>query len=408
MVFQYCPLKLQRLLEKKKEMQQPCWRGRAPATGYGGSKSNIAVAYNVKKSHKIINDTSFGKRLCTRSNQCPVGRVRATTSTTGPSNNNAADAAVFDRHEDGYPRFVPREYLDEIEEPAALDILKNLQMANLMVPSLGLVKTAYAFEPATTELPDRPAFVLLHGFDSSMLEFRRFIPFLKSVGDVYAVDLAGWGFSDCGFDSTPDQSLGPQQKRDHLQKFIEDVVGRPVILLGTSLGGSVAVDFTVEYSEWVKHLVLVDAQGFIDGIGPMSSMPRFLSTLGVQVLKSVPLRQMANKMAYYNKEKYATDDAMRIGRLHTHLPGWTEANVAFMQSGGYSVSKKLQNVKCPCLVVWGRQDEILEPSYASRFLEVLPDAELKWIEECGHVPALEQPQALLQAIKSYLDDKMNF
>lgn len=36
-------------------------------------------------------------------------------------------------------------------------------------------------------------------------------------------------------------------------------------------------------------------------------------------------------MAYFNKQKYATDDAMRIGRLHTHLPGWTEANVAFMQ-----------------------------------------------------------------------------
>lgn len=38
-------------------------------------------------------------------------------------------------------------------------------------------------------------------------------------------------------------------------------------------------------------------------------------------------------MAYFNKKRYATDDAMRIGRLHTHLPGWTEANVAFMQVG---------------------------------------------------------------------------
>ena len=39
------------------------------------------------------------------------------------------------------------------------------------------------------------------------------------------------------------------------------------------------------------------------------------------------------QMAYYDKQRYATDDAMRIGRLHTHLPGWTEANVAFMQVG---------------------------------------------------------------------------
>lgn len=118
------------------------------------------------------------------------------------------------------------------------------------------------------------------------------------------------------------------------------------------------------------------------------------------------------QMAYFNKQKFATDDAMRIGRLHTHLPGWTEANVAFMQvgfcwvvlkvtglpggclhaacscsgfgklsrwcvpsscrlpqgcpsapsqpqSGGYAVSNRIGDVSLPTLVVWGRNDEIL-------------------------------------------------
>jgi hypothetical protein len=48
--------------------------------------------------------------------------------------------------------------------------------------------------------------------------------------------------------------------------------------------------------------------------------------------------------AYYDKVKFATDDAMRVGRLHTHLPGWQEANVAWMRSGGYSISKKISKV----------------------------------------------------------------
>lgn len=316
----------------------------------------------------------------------------------------------LERDQNGFPSFIPQEYIEEIQEPAALNVLKKMQMARLMVPSMGLVKTAYVFEPYSGEQKSEadgqvPAFVLLHGFDSSMLEFRRFISKLAgSVGDVYAVDLAGWGFSDCGFAENSNITLGPEQKREHLQKFIEDVVGRPSILLGTSLGGSVAIDFAAEYQrEYVEKLVLVDAQGFIDGIGPMSSMPRFLSVIGVQVLKSVGLRQMANKMAYFDKDKYATEDAMRIGRLHTHLDGWTDANVAFMQSGGYAVSKKLKDITLPCLVAWGRNDEILDPSNADKFLEVLPDAELAWIDECGHVPALEQPDALVSAIKEFLD-----
>ena len=331
-------------------------------------------------------------------------RIISSAKTRIRSVNTELDQHV-ERDIDGYPSFIPRDYIDEIQEPAALDMLKKMQMAQLMVPSLGLVKTAYVFEPCVKEKAsseDHPAFVLLHGFDSSMLEFRRFVSQLNRVGDVYVVDLAGWGFSDCGFGERSDITLGPQQKREHLQKFIEDVVGRPVTLLGTSLGGSVAIDFASEYQrEWVDRLVLVDAQGFIDGIGPMSSMPRFLSVLGVQVLKSVGLRQMANKMAYFDKDRYATDDAMKIGRLHTHLDGWTDANVAFMQSGGYAVSTRLGDINIPCLVVWGRNDEILDPSYADKFMQVLKDAELVWIENCGHVPALEQPAKLVEAIEGF-------
>ena len=340
---------------------------------------------------------------------CQVGRPYFRAAAVSPGRGEK-DVISVERDSEGFPSFIPREYIDEIEEPAALEVLRRMQMANLSVmPELGLVKTAYVYEAGEGHADqNKTAFVLLHGFDSSMLEFRRFIPLLKTLGDVYVVDLAGWGFSDCGFsdpETAADVTLGPIQKRRHLEKFVQDVVGRPVVLLGTSLGGSVAIDFAVECSEWVTKLVLVDAQGFIDGIGPMSSMPRFLSELGVQVLKSVALRQMANKMAYFDKVKYATDDAMRIGRLHTHAPGWSQANVAFMQSGGYAVSSKVGMVPCPTLVVWGRQDEILDPKYAAQFMEVLPDAQLAWIEECGHVPALEQPRQLLQAIERFIISK---
>jgi pimeloyl-ACP methyl ester carboxylesterase len=106
-------------------------------------------------------------------------------------------------------------------------------------------------------------------------------------------------------------------------------------------------------------------------------------------------------MAYYDKARYATDDAMRVGRLHTHLPGWADANVAWMQSGGYSVSGGLKDLRLPTLVVWGRNDEILSPDYAQRFMDVLPDARLTWIEECGHCSHLEQPAALLAAISDF-------
>lgn len=100
--------------------------------------------------------------------------------------------------------------------------------------------------------------------------------------------------------------------------------------------------------------------------------------------------QAANKMAYHDPS-FATQDAMRVGRLHTHMPGWTDANIAFMRSGGYSISSKIPQVQQPTLVLWGRQDEILEPKYAAQFEAALPNVQLQWVEDCGHCAHLEKP-----------------
>ena len=57
-------------------------------------------------------------------------------------------------------------------------------------------------------------------------------------------------------------------------------------LVGASLGGAIALDFAHEFPEAVKKLVLIDAQGFIDGSGPGASLPGPLAKLGISVLGS--------------------------------------------------------------------------------------------------------------------------
>ena len=103
--------------------------------------------------------------------------------------------------------------------------------------------------------------------------------------------------------------------------------------------------------------MLIDAQGYIDGIGPAANAPRFVSALGVQFLKTKFLREQANQMAYFDKAKYATHDAMLIGRLHTLRAGWLEAKVAFIQSGGFKdISKQVWHL-CACGAVIGEHSD---------------------------------------------------
>lgn len=73
-----------------------------------------------------------------------------------------------------------------------------------------------------------------------------------------------------------------------------------------------------------------------------------------------------------------------------------------MLSGGFSPSAKVPTIESPSLILWGRQDTILDIEFAQKFTDVLPDSELKWIEECGHVPHLEQPEKTAEEIAAFL------
>lgn len=298
-----------------------------------------------------------------------------------------------------------------ITEDLCLDTARRLRRIKVPVTSDihpdGQVAISYAEWKAQGKSSNSaaPPLFLIHGFDSSALEYRRLGGQLAQRGiDTYAVDLLGWGFSQLKGVT----SFSAEAKVQSLVSFIETIVGKdaPFLIAGASLGGAAAIE-TAARSPNCKGLILLDAQGFVDGIGPMSFMPKPVAALGVQVLKSVPLRSSANQMSYYDKKTYATDEAVVVGRLHCLQDGWDDALVSFMQSGGFSPSKKVPTIQVPSLVLWGRQDTILDgKEFATKFIETLPDATLKWVEECGHVPHLEQPQETANAIADFLQERI--
>jgi hypothetical protein len=113
-------------------------------------------------------------------------------------------------------------------------------------------------------------------------------------------------------------------------------------------------------------------------------------------------------MSYFDKSKFATDEAVIVGRLHCLRDGWSDALVSFMQSGGFSPSAKIPLVAAPALVLWGRQDGILDGiEFAPKFIQTLPNARLQWIENCGHVPHLEQPVETANAISDFVQSIQN-
>lgn len=308
------------------------------------------------------------------------------------------------------PTFTPPDTFNEgmISEQACTDASSLMRRVKVPVPttvsSSGDVGVSYIHWPASpaAKRSNGPALplILVHGFDSSCLEYRRLGPRLAELGiDAYAVDLLGWGYTQ--LDNV--ETFSAQAKVDALAGFWSAVGNNgPVCVAGASLGGAAAIEYASANPDVVKGAVFIDAQGFVDGVGPMAMLPKPVAQLGVKVLKSVPLRSSANTMSYYDADTYATEDALKVGRMHCLRDGWDDALVSFMLSGGFSPSQKVAQIAAPSLVLWGRQDEILEKDFAQRFVDTLPDATLRWIEECGHVPHLEQPGETARVISQFL------
>jgi len=298
------------------------------------------------------------------------------------------------------PSYVAGAKMDEMAEAATIAMLKKLESLPVTLPlamaagpvSASFVRTAVA-SGGTAPL------VVLHGFDSSCLEFRRLLPELEQRGvEAYALDVFGWGFADTSGALT----VSVEAKRAHLYAFWKEVLGgRPMALAGVSLGAAVIIDFYAAHPEAVASAALIDPQGFIDGAPPV---PEPLARGGIKVLGSWPLRSAANQLAYFDTAVYATDDAIRVGLLHCARPGWEDDSVDWLLGGGYSVSPLVPRLAAiNTLVMWGRQDKILPPEeYAPKFKAALPAATFRWVEECGHSPHLEQPAVLADALAAFL------
>ncbi|KHG06003.1 AB hydrolase superfamily protein yfhM [Gossypium arboreum] len=122
--------------------------------------------------------------------------------------------------------------------------------------------------------------VLLHGFDSSCLEWRYTFPLLEEAGlETWAIDILGWGFSNL----ERIKSCDVASKREHFYQLWKSYIKRPMTLIGPSLGAAVAVDFAVNNPEAVENLVLIDASVYAEGTGNLAKLPRAAAYAGLSV-----------------------------------------------------------------------------------------------------------------------------
>ena len=213
--------------------------------------------------------------------------------------------------------------------------------------------------------------VLVHGFGSSAYTWRHVIPDLAARHRVAAIDLPGYGASQL-----PDEPS--------VELLIEAVVtalqwmGSPALLVGSSLGGGIAALVASRRPELVGRLVLVDATGYRLDSARRPPPVRLAASRAVTLAAHLPLRRIAT---WWTLRQVFADPGLVTAEMVD------EYAAPFFRSGAIECQRRLlgseapddvprllRAIRCPVLVVWGREDRWIPLRDADRLGGDLDDA----------------------------------
>lgn len=181
--------------------------------------------------------------------------------------------------------------------------------------------------------------------------------------------------------------------------FAELSLDRPA-LVGQSLGGWIAAEYAVRWPERISALVLIDAVGLRVEGAPVPDMwmvrPPELADM-IFASSEHPLYQM---MKAFDPEHPPPAEILVPffeAQRATARVGWNP----YLHNP--KLEGRLHRVTTPTLVLWGDADGFVPAAHGERYAERIAGARLERIADAGHLPAIERPEAVAEAVRGFLE-----
>lgn len=235
--------------------------------------------------------------------------------------------------------------------------------------------------------------ILLHGFAGSCEEWRSTVDFLGANGyRAIAIDALGFGKSD-----KPDDAPYALPLYAQLYEGFLDALGiERAIFVGHSFGGKGALATAILKPQRVRRLVILDSEGFMP-------IPLFMKKAGVIPGLGETFIWMSKNPRLFHLQMAGTFyDAKRIPpgleeHFRTILGDRAQVRALMQLSRCYDdhdliksgLRKRLREIRCPTLIIWGEQDRVFALKYGYRANQEIPGSHLVVIPQCGHYPHIE-------------------
>ncbi len=238
------------------------------------------------------------------------------------------------------------------------------------------------------ELGEGTPIIILHGLMGGLSNFDGVTNFFSPKG--YKIVIPELPIYDMSLIKTTVKSFAT-----YLEEFIEHKGFDQVILLGNSLGGHIGLLHTKLFPEKVKGLVITGSSGLYE------------SAMG----DSYPRRgdyEFVKKKAqdvFYNPEVATKDIVDEVFATINDRNKLVKTLAISKSAIRHNMSKDLPNMHTPTCIIWGKNDTVTPPEVAVEFENLLPDADLFWIDECGHAPMMEHPDTFNEHLNTWLTQR---
>jgi esterase len=253
--------------------------------------------------------------------------------------------------------------------------------------------------------PDAPLIVCVHGYTSSAQAFNALARHLRDRYRILALDVRGHGESAW----SPAGAYRYADQASDLAAFVDRLELDKFVLIGTSMGGIIAMAYAAEHADRLSGLIINDI-----GPDPEAGSGRITQMVGSRPDDFATLEEA---MAYRRAISPITaarpledQRELALGVLRQRADGrwvWKMDQAYIRQRVEHGPPARpaawpvLHALPCPAVVVWGTDSDVLSEAQVRRMVDALPRGELVRVPGIGHAPTLVEP-VVLDALDRFL------
>lgn len=193
----------------------------------------------------------------------------------------------------------------------------------------------------------------------------------------------------------PFRKVGLDALVDYLEGFIDLQKLDNINLMGNSLGGHVALIYTLRRQETVKKLILTGSSGL------------FENAMGGSFPKRGSYEYVKERAEYtfFDPKSISEDYIQDIFETTKSIPKCLNIVAIAKSAQRHNMANEIPDIKVPTLLIWGLNDTITPPMVAHDFNRLIPNSTLKFIDKCCHAPMMEQPEKFNDILHDFLMDE---